>query len=461
MKKDIFRVFLSNLIKMLVTFLTAFIIPMVLSVEGYGYYKLYTFYAAYIGVCHLGFCDGIYLKYGGKSESDIDKEEVAREGATLTIYLAVITAIILAAGIMARNGMIFCLGLLVIPNVMFTFYTYVYQSTGNFELYTKIVNISTACNLFITALLLIMRVQNYWAYIGAYLAAQIISYGIGFISFKKKGWTGIFGFSPAVFSTCVKAGILLMVGNFAYTIFIGIDKWFIQFSMSITDFSMYSFASQMLTVVNMFITPVAMTLYSAFCQRKASEFERKVKSLLVCALMLMPMAIFCITVFIELFMPQYTAAIGIVSLLLITQIFLSLSVAIYVNLYKVYKQQKKYFVNLLVALAAAAAMDLAVTMIKPNLILYALATLVSCLLWMAMNLNDFRYMIPAFREVAYVAVLLLTYVALSRMPHVFVRLILYPVAYLVATRLLMHPEWCEIKMQLQQGIQKVKMHILK
>ena len=61
MKKDIIKVFGTNLIKMLVAFISAFIIPMVLQVDDYGKFKLYTFYASYIGVTHLGYCDGIYL----------------------------------------------------------------------------------------------------------------------------------------------------------------------------------------------------------------------------------------------------------------------------------------------------------------------------------------------------------------------------------------------------------------
>lgn len=84
MKKDILRVFTTNLIKTFVTFISVFFIPMLLSLEQYGAYKLFSLYTSYIGVSHLGFCDGIFLKYGGKSLESVKKRNAC--GRTKNIF---------------------------------------------------------------------------------------------------------------------------------------------------------------------------------------------------------------------------------------------------------------------------------------------------------------------------------------------------------------------------------------
>ena len=441
MKKDILRVFSSNLIKALVTFITAFIIPMVLSVDDYGYYKVFAFYASYIGVIHLGFCDGVYLDNGGKRIEEIDKRDISKEGSTLFWYNCIVSIGFITVSIIRSDFTIFCLGLCIIPVVMYTFYTYVYQATGNFDRYTKIMNISTTSNLVFNLILVLLRVRIYQLYILAYVGMQLVSFVAGTISFKKNDWIHLTSFKKDIFIKYIKLGILLMVGNFAYTLFIGIDKWFIQFTMPIRAFSMYSFAGQMLTVVNMFITPISMTLYSNFSRKEDHEFEKKLKKILVCILMVIPIAIYALTFIIEVFMQKYTDAIQITSLLLITQIFLSLNMAVFVNLYKAYQKQNQYFFRLIAALGIAAAADLIVAIIQPNTIAYAFATLISCLAWLGMNIQYFNYLKPGMKETIYVVLLLCIHIVSNILPNQFIRAGIYIAIYLVLTRYLMHNEW--------------------
>ena len=61
----------SNLLSLLVSTLVILILPKLIGVEEYGYWQLYLFYASYVGFAHLGWIDGIYLKYGGKEYSEL------------------------------------------------------------------------------------------------------------------------------------------------------------------------------------------------------------------------------------------------------------------------------------------------------------------------------------------------------------------------------------------------------
>ena len=212
---------------------------------------------------------------------------------------------------------------------------------------------------------------------------------------------------------------------------------------------MYSFASQMLTVVNMFITPIAMTLYSNMARRQDHEFEVKIKKALVCFLMIIPVAIYALKFIISTFMKQYIPAINITSALLITQIFLSLNVAIFVNLYKAYKKQKDYFIRLVISLGVAVLTDGIVTAVQPNIMGYALSTMLSCFIWFVLNIHYFNYMKPGVKELLYVALLLGTYMGTLLIENVFVRAGVYIILYFILTRMMMPEEWEYGLMQLR------------
>ena len=71
--KNFIRVLSSNTIVLLSGMITGMMIPNILSVESYSSLKTYTLYLSYVGIFHLGYVDGLYLKYGGRSYHNIDK----------------------------------------------------------------------------------------------------------------------------------------------------------------------------------------------------------------------------------------------------------------------------------------------------------------------------------------------------------------------------------------------------
>lgn len=441
MKKDIYKVFSSNLMKMMVTFITAFIVPMVLSINSYGYLKTYQFYASFIGITHLGFCDGVYLYYGGKNEKDLRNTEISDLWSSLFFYEFLVSIIVFSVGFFTKNLILVCVGLTIVPNVLFTFYSYIYQAIGNFSKYTLIMNIYSVTSMFINLILVLNRIKNYKIYMILYVFIESVPFIVGTILFLNKKWIRFSGFHLGSFQYYVKNGLLLMVGNFIYSIFIGIDKWFIKFTMPISDFSIFSFASQMLMVVNMFITPIAMTLYSNMAKKKNKKFEIRIKKILICILMLIPLSIYVLKVIISTFMKRYIPAIDITSVFLITQIFLSLNVAIFVNLYKAYRKQGDYFIRLIFSLLIAIAIDSIVTIIRPNIMGFAFSTMISCVVWLLMNINYFSYMKPKKGEVFYVCGLLLIYLFTLNVGHVFLEIIIYVLCYIFMTKKFMPEQW--------------------
>lgn len=73
--KGIVAVLIANLVNVAFSLATNFLLPKYLSIESYAGIKEFQLYVSYVGLFHLGFVDGIYLKYGGKTlGKDVDKE---------------------------------------------------------------------------------------------------------------------------------------------------------------------------------------------------------------------------------------------------------------------------------------------------------------------------------------------------------------------------------------------------
>lgn len=64
----------ANFVSLAIGGLTNFLLPRFLSIESYANIKTYALYISYAGFFSLGYNDGMYLKYGGKSINDIRQQ---------------------------------------------------------------------------------------------------------------------------------------------------------------------------------------------------------------------------------------------------------------------------------------------------------------------------------------------------------------------------------------------------
>ena len=124
--------------------------------------------------------------------------------------------------------------------------------------------------------------------------------------------------------------------------------------------------------------------------------------------------------------------------------------------YKAYMKQRDYFIRLVIALGVAVLTDGIVTAVQPNVMGYALSTMISCFVWFMLNMQYFKYMMPGAKELLYVVLLLGTYMGTLLIGNVFIRAGIYIVLYVILTRLLMRGEWDYGVAQLKSIRKKLK-----
>ncbi len=440
-KKDIIKVFSVNLIKMFATLITTFFIPSILSIENYGQYKLYLFYISYIGASHLGFCDGIYLKYGGMKKEEINSQSISAEHKTILVFEMIISLIVFVVGVVKYDFCLLILALTNVPLILIGFYNYIFQAIGDFQKYTRNQLIATIINLLFNLGLICFRVDDYKIYILCHCIIQYISCVIAFVYFKKDKWLIKAKASFRVLISNIHLGFLLLLGNFVYNLFVGLDKWFIKFSLEITDFSMYAFASQLLSVINMFVTPIGLTLYSNISRRKDVIFEKRVEKLLIVLLLLTPVFVYIIEIIILLFLKKYSVAMGVIAILFVSHIFMSINSVFFVNVYKSYKMQKQYFMRMVLTLVIAFFMNVFVLEISPTIEHFALATLFSGIVWFVLNCNFFKYLKPDLGLIAFMIILIFIFGVGFSIDSVVIRILVYLLVYILLIKVLLKDVW--------------------
>jgi len=382
----------ANAVKMCLNALLGFIQPKYLSVDTYAAIKTFTLYLGMTGIFHLGYEDGTYLKYGGKSRADIDKSDLAANLSTLRIFQLAVALMVFAAASFLGDGILKMFALVLLPFNLVMQFKLLYQATGEFKFYGRIVNggsvVLFLCDVF---LIFILKTDVYvW-----YLAAQVFVYVLLWMCLeldmaKTPGYKPrFFVFRLGEFAENLRNGFLLMVGNFSNIFLTSIDRWFVKFLLSTFDFAAYCFAVSMEMFMTVAVSPFTVTLYNYFCRETRPEkIRRLANGVLLFASLLVSLA-FPVRFVLERWLCQYIPSIRTLFFLFSAQMLFVVVKSIYVNMYKARKWQTRYFAKLLLVILSGAvfnAVCFALWRVKEAM---ALGTFLSALLWFLFCQADF------------------------------------------------------------------------
>lgn len=171
-KKNIVWVLVTNCMILAVGVISAFFVPKYVSVETYAEYKTYTLYVSYLGIFHLGFNNGIYLKYGNYDYKDIPFDRF--KGYTRFLVVMQLIAQIMLFGILGfftRDNYFDTPFFYIVLNILAInvrcYYSYINLFTKRFQLDCIIQLVNNILNFSIIAILLFVKCDNYQWYLSA------------------------------------------------------------------------------------------------------------------------------------------------------------------------------------------------------------------------------------------------------------------------------------------------------
>lgn len=384
MKKGLVRVLIANIINLLIGLVNSFILPKYLSVESYAMIKTYTLYIGYAGFFHLGYLDGMYLKYGGKNLKDIDSKDISTDFKNIVLMQLIVSIVVFLTSLLRHDSVLklFSIGLF-LTNVI-SFYQMLFQASGEFALYSKTLNYRQILIVLLNlALLFLVKTNSYILYIGSrvFVAALMLVY-LGIVLVHRSDYLERGKVSLSRFKENISSGFVLMLGNFSSNMFTAIDRWFVKFLMATQDFAIYSFAVTIDSLITVFITPISIILYNSLCRNSEVEYVKKLKRMTLIWGFMIIAAAFPAKWVLEHYIAKYVDSAELIFMLFATQAMYTVIKGVYVNLYKAQKKQNQYFRQMIIMTIIAAVLDGGGYYIFRSRLSLAVCTLLTAFIWL-------------------------------------------------------------------------------
>ena len=432
LKKNLLKVFSANFVQTITSIIVGFIVPSILTIEGYANLKTYTLYMTYVGIMHFGFVDGLYLKYGGKDIEKISLAKLKGEHFLLLVMQIIMTSIFLVISWLSHDVVLILLTISILPANLVSFHKQFYQAVGRFNRYSRILNIySLTYIIFNLSLVFLVKSTSFEVYCLTNLVCNTFALLYSEYHFIKLVKNQKMIVSKESLKH-IKSGFMLMSGNLAAIFLYSIDKWFVKFFFEVKDFSYYSFAVSMFNIIVVFLNSVSITFYNVFAKKEEKNFIIKVKDTLLFLGAFASMAYFPLAIFLHFFLPKYVPSLTIIALSFATFPYLFIIKAIFVNLYKSRKKEKKYTKIVLGMLVVACSLNGLAMLIYKDITTIALATLLSFIIWYVISFIDFKYLKSDWREVLFLVIITSSFIICSHLANVIIGCVIYLVVLIVS-----------------------------
>lgn len=242
------------------------LLPHVMSVESFAYWQQYVLYSGFVGIFALGFNDGLYLLYGGRSYDDLP---FRRLRAAFRFYCGML---LLFAGAIAfyalmqdadRGFGFFFVALDTFVLCVSGLMTYVLQITDQFKWYALCTVIDKFVFLAIAATMALLGVADHGPYVVADFCSKIVAFSVfvwrcrhlvfGPAASVREGW--------GEFSGDIKVGINLMFANFAGMLVANLGRFIVEWFGGLDGYAYYSFGTSVTNLVLTLVTAVSSVLY--------------------------------------------------------------------------------------------------------------------------------------------------------------------------------------------------------
>ena len=408
----------GNALLLLFGFITAFIIPKYLSVEGYGYWQLFMLYASYIGILHLGFINGVHVRWAGKELALVGDEIKTAFRFLLLEQVIVIVPLGLLLYFVLHTPFQW-IGLMILAYAFIAnlaaFFTWTCMAIRKFRLLTAVNVGRGGFFLLFIILLFASGYLDYHRVILASLTAFLLALFALAFWFRKYLW----GEMPTISSLWaygrgnINIGIFVLLGNFVAILFMTIDRLMVSSFFPIEKFAIYALALAVAMITYAFVGAVSQVFFP-YLSSAVPELRTRAYQLGKPAIILAWAAILTIyyplTGLIEFYLPHYVASLPIMQILLCTVGFGSLIGILHVNYYIVYRKQRHYFLWGVTTLALSAMLNLLAIKIWGTLESVAIATLISFVIWYIINELSLRSVVEqSNRELGKALVILGSY----------------------------------------------------
>ena len=299
--------------------LLTLVLPKMLGIEDFGYWQLFIFYAGYVGLFHLGLNDGVYLQYGGRERSEIDKRDINSQfifslGIQLAISVILMSAIVMLSSVAERAFVLLMATALISVNNAGIYFGYLFQAMNETKLFSISVAIESCALLLGVVLLMLIGMHEFEPYVLMYFATKIFRLAYCVIHVKDFFDAGLYALDVTV-KRCIQSvsiGIKLMIANLAGSLILGIARFCIDGYWGVEAFSEISLALSITSFFMTFISQASMVLFPALRQSSDSDMRSFYANARDCLNYFLPVILlfyYPAARILELWLPDYASSL--------------------------------------------------------------------------------------------------------------------------------------------------------
>lgn len=341
---------MANGINLMLSILSAFVLPKILGIREYAYWQLYVFYTSYIGFFHFGWADGIYLKQGGKKYQELDQADIASQFRLYILFEFIVMIFVISVSLLMikdqdKQYVLMITGVCLFITLPRTFLQYLLQTTDRISEYASNIIYEKLIYVIGTACLIVGGIREYRPLLIVDLIARIVTLFLmgrlckDILFFKvTRIWDGI----PEAWDN-IRIGIQLMAANIAGLLLTGIVKMSVEMEWGIEVFGKASLTITASNMIMIFISAVSVVLYPVLRNIEMKQLVSIYKRLRV---MLVWITLGCLLLYypirsiISMWLPQYVESLKYMPLLFPMCVFESKTVMLANTYFKALRKEK-------------------------------------------------------------------------------------------------------------------------
>ena len=261
--KNLSYTFVSNILSLIISAVLVLVIPKLVGVETYGYYQLYLFYTSYVGVLYFGWCDGIYLRLGGKYYDDLDKPLYSTQFRFLGLMEIIIYVCIFLGSLLFINDVNkhFVIG--AVGMCLRWFITFILQPTARIKEYAIVTISEKILFVILTMTLMAVGYRDYKLILAADVLSKYVSLGIGIWYCRDIVFSKAAPIRTAIseIKENMSAGIKLMLASLSSMLIIGVVRFGVENHWDIATFGKVSLTLSLSNMVMTAINAIAVVMY--------------------------------------------------------------------------------------------------------------------------------------------------------------------------------------------------------
>jgi O-antigen/teichoic acid export membrane protein len=371
--------------------LLVFLIPRLVSVEDFGYWRLFLLYAGYAGFLHLGFAEGALLRWAGRPLEEFRHEVATSIKFMFWQHLVLVAPACLIVALLVPSPMgLILIGVLVFALIM-NLAALLQCGLQGARLFKPVALATVApAGVFVLIAFLwhLRAVPSFRGLIVLYCAswACVLIYLWTRVRPVRRAPSSESAWSLG--KACILLGWPIVLANGGLGLVQSADRIVVSSALPIRDFAQYSLASSMMFVP---ITAIAAVYRVFFSHVAAVEHEDRArvyghasKFLLLAWSLLLPY-FFVLEVFVRRFLPKYLAALPVAGVLLLGVIFLAGIQILHMSFAYLYERQRQFLSLTVGALLVSFSVALVMTIWLRSLVAVALGQVAALALWWLLN----------------------------------------------------------------------------